>query len=119
VTFGEVKELVRQSKVLDEFTFHAPVSKIDVVTRLLSPPADMQTKEAATAGAGGLLPVPEAGASKLSVADSIQGFGDARSRAQASGPAGGLNVLEAPRYYLGTYTGRDGGMYYGVDRIRT
>jgi hypothetical protein len=120
-SFEDMKWLVRQSKILDEFAFHATVSRIDLFTRLLSPPPGMQgqqKKEAA--GTGGLLGVPEAGASKLSVADSIRGFGDARSRAQVSSAAGrdGVNVLEPPRYYLGTYTGRDGGMYYGIDRVR-
>ena len=105
-TFADVLSLVRHSRILDDVAFHSPVSKIDLVTRLLSAPVG-----ASLAGRESRL--GEAGASFTSLADSIRGFGDARQRA-----IGGLGVMEIPRYSLGRFTGRNGREYGGIGRVR-
>ncbi|KAF2773872.1 hypothetical protein EJ03DRAFT_304464 [Teratosphaeria nubilosa] len=69
-SFADTIDLVHQSRMLDDFAFHSPASKIALVTRLLS----------ATPGAA-------------------------------------YSGSEVPRYALADYTGRDGGSYYGVDRV--
>jgi hypothetical protein len=107
LTFADILSLVRHSRVLDDVAFHSPASKIDLVTRLLSAPAG-----ASIDGRGSRL--GEAGASLVSVADSIRGFGDARQRA-----LGGLGVMEVPMYSLGKFTGRNGKEYGGIGRVKS
>lgn len=105
LTFADILSLVRHSRILDDVAFHSPVSKIDLVTRLLGAPVG--------ASLGGRTSrMGEAGASLTSVADSIRGFGDARQRA-----LGGLGVMEVPRYALGKFTGRSGREYGGIGRV--
>ncbi|KAH9843307.1 Protein of unknown function (DUF3433) [Teratosphaeria destructans] len=114
-TFSDTIDLVRQSRMLDDFAFHSPASKVALVTRLLS----------ATPGAAVVLGArpTEAAASRVSLADSIRGFGRARQQATGAGPVGGAHEekyggsAELPRYALADSTGRDGGGYYGVDRV--
>ena len=104
--FVDIVSLVHQSRMLEDVAFHAPLSKTDLVTRLLS----------AQPGAAGGSPYgrnADAAASKLSLADSVRGFGRARMQAQVQGAG------MVPRYALGGYSGRDGKDYTGVDRVRT
>jgi hypothetical protein len=107
LTFADILSLVRHSRILDDVAFHSPASKIDLVTRLLSAPVG-----ASLEGRGSRL--GEAGASLVSVADSIRGFGDARQRA-----LGGLGVMEVPMYSLGKFTGRNGREYGGIGRVKS
>jgi len=102
MSFSDVMDLVHQSKMLNDVAFHSPESKIQLVTRLLSAPPGARISQH-----------EEAAQSKVSLADSIRGFGNARQRA-----LGGLGVMEVPRYYLGRYGGRDGREYVGIDRLR-
>lgn len=106
LTFADILSLVRHSRILDDVAFHSPSSKIDLVTRLLSAPVG-----ASLEGRGSRL--GEAGASLISVADSIRGFGDARQRA-----LGGLGVMEVPMYAMGRFTGRNGREYGGIGRVK-
>lgn len=102
-SFGDVLRVVRMSRMLDDVAFHAVVSRTDLVTRLLS---------ATPAASGARLPQQQDFAtSRVSLADSLRGFG--RARQQASRDDG-----EVPRYALGRYTGRDGKEYVGIDRLR-
>ncbi|KAK3710230.1 hypothetical protein LTR37_010451 [Vermiconidia calcicola] len=95
---------VRGSRILDEVYFRGPVSKVDLVTRLMT-----------TAPGSGIGRSQEAAAgSKVSLADSVRGFGNARQAADAEPGAG-----EVPRYALAEYVGRDGGHYTGIDRFRS
>ncbi|QIW99288.1 hypothetical protein AMS68_004806 [Peltaster fructicola] len=107
-TFSDIMALVRNSKILDDFAFHGPVSKVDLVTRLLSvqPGAKVESRPRVSA-------IPEAGNSMLSLADSLRGFGNARQRA-----IGGTGVSGVPRYGLARWAGRDGIEHFGIDRFR-
>ncbi|EMC98173.1 hypothetical protein BAUCODRAFT_86571 [Baudoinia panamericana UAMH 10762] len=108
LSFDDVLVLVRQSRLLDDLAFHSPTSKTDLVTRLLSAPA-----EAGVAQKGKISQHDEAAISKVSLADSVRGFGRARKQA-----LGGLGVMEEGRYALGVHQGRDGREYMSIDRVR-
>lgn len=101
-TFASITDLVHQSRILDDVAFHSPSSKTDLVTRLLSAPPGARINQH-----------DDAAVSKVSLADSVRGFGRARLMA-----LGGLGVMEVPRYSLGRYGGRDGAEYVGLDRVR-
>lgn len=114
--WSDVVALFRGSRVLDDVAFRRVESKRQLVTRLLSlPPGTVQ-------GSGGF-ERPEAlgrqeaaAASKVSLADSVRGFGRARL---AAGPGTeALGPGEVPRFGLGLFTGRDGRSWVGVDRLR-
>ncbi|KAK4555251.1 hypothetical protein LTR86_007547 [Recurvomyces mirabilis] len=106
MSFRDVLALVRGSRILDDVAFHSASSRTDLVTRLLS----------AAPGTAGLVRHQEGMASKVSVADSVRGFGRARQQAGVQGleTAGG----GVPRYLLGRHFGRDGREFVGVDRVR-
>ena len=111
--------LFRSSRLLDDVAFRNPTSKTDLVTRLLSaPPGTVASRplERPTAlGKNG-----EAAASKVSLADSVRGFGRARLAADAAGAGTErLGVGEVPRFGMGLFTGRDGREFVGVDRLRS
>lgn len=101
-TFSDLLALVHQSKMLDDIMFHAPSSKIDLVTRLLSAPHRAGQRMPSNA---------DLTHSKPTVADNMRGFGKARQH------AGALGFGAVPRYGLGRYTGRDGRDYPGIDRV--
>ncbi|KAK5732043.1 hypothetical protein LTR17_010879 [Elasticomyces elasticus] len=103
MSFADVLSFVRMSRMLDDVAFHSPASKTALVTRLLS----------ATPGAR-ISQHEEAAASKVSVADSVRGFGKARQQA-----LGGLGEMGVPRYALARHAGRDGREHVGIDRSRT
>lgn len=103
-SFTDVLSLVRHSRILDDVAFHAPASKVDLVTRLLSAPVGARLS---------MHQGQENVGSKASLADSVRGFGNARQRA-----LGGLGVMETPRYILGRCRGRDGRAFGGIDRVR-
>jgi hypothetical protein len=105
-TFADVLTLVRSSKILDDVAFHSPASKTDLVTRLLSGRAQ-SSHHALRQG--------DANQSKVSLADSIRGFGAARQHAESQG---GGYPSSAPIYALGTFNGRDGREFGGIDRVR-
>lgn len=116
MTFTEFVSLVRRSKALDDVLFRNPISKTDLVTRLLSaepgygrPQQQQEERLAPPRSIGGN---PAAGSSKVSVADSMRGFG--RAREQADG-FGGVGVA---RWGLGRWEGRDGREVVGIDRVR-
>lgn len=97
-----ILSLLRDSRLLDDLAFHNPVSRTDLVTRLLSP----------RPGSALILPNPAAAASKVSVADSVRRLGRARA-------AAANNIPSHPvKYALGRFTGRDGSEFVGVDRVR-
>ncbi|KAI7152371.1 hypothetical protein KC349_g8997 [Hortaea werneckii] len=102
VSFAEIIDLVHQSRILNDLSFHEPESKIQLVTRLLSAPPGTRISQN-----------PEATQSKGSLADSLRGFGRARQYA-----AGGISPMDIPTYHLGSYVGRDGQEYMGIDRLR-
>lgn len=104
MSFADIIDLVHQSKMLSDVAFHAPEGKVQLVTRLLSVPPGTRLEQRQEEGAQ----------SKVSLADSIRGYGRARQDAY-----GGHEVPEVPRYYLGQYSGRDGRSYVGIDRTRT
>ena len=103
-SFADTLSLMRRSRMLDDIAFHSPVSKIMLVTRLLSAPAD-----SAVTGRQ-----PEGMASKASLADSVRGYGRARQQA-----IGGMGVTGSERWSLGRHTGRDGGEFFGIGRVGT
>jgi hypothetical protein len=102
----DICSLVRGSRIVDDVQFRHPGGKIDLVTRLLSAPL----------GAAGTLGRSQeaAAASKISLADSVRGFGRARQQA-----AVGMGDAQLPRFYLGVYSGRDGTEGIGLDRLRS
>ena len=115
----DIVSLFRSSRLLDDVAFRNPTSKTDLVTRLLSaPPGTVASRplERPTAlGKNG-----EAAASKVSLADSVRGFGRARLAADAAGAGTErLGVGEVPRFGMGLFTGRDGREFVGVDRLRS
>lgn len=111
--------LVRSSRMLDEVTFRNPISKTDLVTRLLSAEPGYGRPPQRNSG---LQPPPDrrrlggneaAGASKASLADSVRGFGRARDAADGFGGVG------VARFALGRFgEGRDGRGFVGLDRVR-
>ncbi|PIA97102.1 hypothetical protein CB0940_05830 [Cercospora beticola] len=135
-TFAGIRDCLSQSRLLDDFAFRNPVSKIDLVTRLLSssthrqrnniqhqqqdshnekllPPRSQLYSSQAEAAAG----------SKISLADSVRGFGRARQQAEqnrdllpvaADAPVGGGPA----RYAYGRFGGRDGRECVAIDRVR-
>ncbi|KAI4733391.1 hypothetical protein E4T50_16053 [Aureobasidium sp. EXF-12298] len=107
ITLADTISLLHQSRLLNDVVFQAPATKTALVTRLLSAPAGERNSyhqqidhEAAVTG------------SKVSIADSLRGFG--RARADATVMVGGG---ELPRYAYGKYFGRDGKQHIGVDRV--
>jgi hypothetical protein len=106
ITLADTISLLHQSRLLNDIAFQAPATKTALVTRLLSAPAGERNSyhqnvdnEAAVTG------------SKVSIADSLRGFGRARADATTTGDA------ELPRYAYGKYYGRDGKQHVGVDRV--
>ena len=114
-TFAGIKDCFQHSRLLDEFAFRNPVGKIDLVTRLLSysaPQRSMQEKSDIVR--------PDANASKVSLADSIRGFGRARAQA-ATIPvprSHGVARGETAKYAYGRIQGRDWREWTGVDLVR-
>ncbi|KXT15539.1 hypothetical protein AC579_6528 [Pseudocercospora musae] len=121
-SFAGIRDCVYQSRLLDDFAFRNPVSKIDLVTRLLSSSSARQERGDnsgyyAPVASGGLPPTE----SKVSLADSIRGYGRARAAAQsqpvpvaADAPIGG----GPSRYAFSRFSGRDGKDCFGIDRVR-
>ncbi|KAI5364673.1 hypothetical protein Slin15195_G042120 [Septoria linicola] len=124
-TFAGVRLCLQQSRLLDDFAFRNPVSKIDLVTRLLSHSSPAR----ATSEKQQHMPrqqfyssqAADAATSKVSLADSIRGFGRARAQAQTQPiPA----AVDAPvgsgpaRYAFSRFVGRDGRDKMGIDRVR-
>ncbi|KAF2170421.1 hypothetical protein M409DRAFT_51466 [Zasmidium cellare ATCC 36951] len=105
-TFDNTISLFRQSRLLDDLAFRNPVSKTDLVTRLLS----------ARPGSALVIPNAAAAASKISLADSIRGFG--RARAAAAGDEEKATSGAMTKYALGRFVGRDGKEFVGIDRVR-
>lgn len=110
ITLADQISLLHQSRLLNDVAFHAPATKTALVTRLLSPPVGERNsyhQQHADADA-------EAGVtgSKISIADSLRGFGRARAEAGAL-----MASVELPRYAYGKYYGRDGKRHVGVDRV--
>jgi hypothetical protein len=112
----DIVSLFRSSRLLDDVAFRNPSSKTDLVTRLLSaPPGTVATRpleRPPVLGQQG-----EAAASKVSLADSVRGFG--KARIAAGGELENLGVGEVPRYGMGLFTGRDAREWVGVDRLRS
>lgn len=112
----DIVSLFRSSRLLDDVAFRNPSSKIDLVTRLLSAPpgtvAQRPLQRPPVLGSQN-----EAAASKVSLADSVRGFG--RARVAAGAGTEGLGVGEVPRYGMGLFTVRDGREWVGVDRLRS
>ena len=112
----DIVSLFRSSRLLDDVAFRNPISKTDLVTRLLSaPPGTVASRPLERPPAIGSQDA--AAASKVSLADSVRGFGPARLAAGAG--TEGLGVGEVPRYGMGLFTGRDGREFVGVDRLRS
>lgn len=118
-TFAGIRDCLSQSRLLDDFTFRNPSSRTDLVTRLLSYSTpersnkleqQQQTMYSSRAGAE---------ASKVSLADSIRGFGRARAQAAALPvPDRADDAMGPARYAFSRILGRDGREYMGIDRIR-
>ena len=115
-SWHDIVSLFRSSRLLDDVAFRNPVSKTDLVTRLLSaPPGTVASRPLQRPPAIGSQEA--AAASKVSLADSVRGFGPARLAAGAG--TEGLGVGEVPRFGMGLFTGRDGREFVGVDRLRS
>lgn len=117
-SFAGIRDCVTQSRLLDDFAFRNPASKTDLVTRLLSashahqfvyPPPTIRSNAAAAE-------------SKVSLADSVRGFGRARAQAQQqplpSPPVGGGAAGGQAKYAFSRFEGRDGREGLGLDRVR-
>ncbi|EME87050.1 uncharacterized protein MYCFIDRAFT_49316 [Pseudocercospora fijiensis CIRAD86] len=121
-SFAGIRDCVYQSRLLDDFAFRNPVSKIDLVTRLLSSSSARHERGDnsgyyAPLASGGLPPTE----SKVSLADSVRGYGRARVAAQSQpvpvavdAPIGG----GPSRYAFSRFPGRDGRDCFGIDRVR-
>ncbi|KAI5208692.1 hypothetical protein E4T39_01290 [Aureobasidium subglaciale] len=108
ITLADTISLLHQSRLLNDAAFQAPATKTALVTRLLSAPAGErnsyhQKHNDLEAGVTG---------SKISIADSMRGFGRARAEVTSTLPSS-----ELPRYGYGKYVGRDGKQHIGVDRV--
>ncbi|TKX23144.1 hypothetical protein C1H76_4692 [Elsinoe australis] len=99
----DVVALVGRSMILTEVAFRAPGSRVQMVTRLLAGSQVVGRQEGA-------------GASKVSLVDSIRGFGGARDEGREVAGQGQSAVGEG-RYALGKCKGRDGREWVGVDRV--
>lgn len=118
---ADVIAFVHQSKILDEPEFHAPASKIALVTRLISPRpgnrADVHDTEKRVSERYAAVDADFTG-SKISLADSLRGIAQARRSAHAEARfSGGSVKLVQPRYGFGRYIGRDGREWLGIDKI--
>lgn len=102
-SIADVIALVHQSRLLTDMAFRAPATKTSLVTRLLSAPDGQRVSMHEDQRVAG---------SKVSLADSVRGFGRARLTAVA-----GMGVLEEPRFAFGRYVGRDGREWVGIDRV--
>lgn len=107
-SFADVLALVRSSRILDDFAFHGPASKVGLVTRLMSVQPGTKIE-----GRPNITPHPEAATSKMSLADSVRGFGAARQNA-----IGAAHIHAVPKYGLARWSGRDGSEFWGIDRYR-
>lgn len=117
---ADVIAFVHQSKILEDPEFHAPASKIALVTRLISPRASTRISTHDHEKRVAAYPETEAGAagSKVSLADSLRGIGQARREARAETRfSGGSMQLVQPKYGFGRYIGRDGREWLGIDKI--
>ncbi|SMY29808.1 unnamed protein product [Zymoseptoria tritici ST99CH_1A5] len=127
-TFAGVRDLVAQSRLLDDLAFRSPRSKVDLVTRLLSSTnrtrrscrLDCGVETVVMSGPAGATGGAGAGASKVSLADSLRGFGNARKQSAAGGrdTPEGWEGLKGMRFGFGKWTGRNGREWVGVDRER-
>lgn len=104
-TFAGIRELVKESKILDDVAFRAPVSRTDLVTRLLGG----RSARVQSWGSGS-----EGGEVRCGVAggDQIQ---STRNSRESRGLVGGAEVV---RYGFGKWVARDGRVGWGVDRWR-
>lgn len=142
----DVVALLHQSRILCDLPFRAPATRYQLITRLLSTliidssrPTTKQSekgfsgnKELSSDQQPSSGPMSTAGQmqqrnpSRVSLVDSLRGLASSRQAALQeshhqipTGPANtGKNIsLVHPRYALGTYTGRDGERYFGIDRV--
>lgn len=111
VSLADHISLLHQSRLLNDSAFHCPATKTALVTRLLSAPVGekigLHEPPAALGQNVGVT------GSKVSLADSLRGFG--RARAEATMTEKGS--LDLPRYGYGKYTGLDGKKHIGIDRV--
>lgn len=143
---ADVVALVHQSRILDDWEFRSPPTRVAMVTRLVSATSDhrfvsQHDPEKTAAGAMGTSteapppqPKADAAAFKASLVNSQHGLGQADMQARTeSGPYTALNpgadfntavpktaiapCSEQPRYGFGRYIGRDGHDWLGIDRI--
>ncbi|KAG8624470.1 hypothetical protein KVT40_007537 [Elsinoe batatas] len=134
-TLVDIIALVHQSRLLTDAAFRAPASRTQLVTRLLagqgyeriSAMREVDVSDNRLAASPEQRGVKGAGASKVSLADSIRGYGEARAAGDggAAGRVGGAEKQAGVavgalggegRFKLGCYRGRDGKEYVGVDR---
>lgn len=115
-TFAGIRDCFHQSRLLDDFAFRNPSGKIDLVTRLLSYSAPARYQEEKWDAGQQQQVRAEANTSKVSLADSIRGYGRARAQAAVM-PIPPLAGVSA-KYHFGTILGRDGREWVGVDRVR-
>lgn len=117
-SFAGVRDVLGRARMLDDYAFYSPVSKVDLVTRLLSAtPGSGATwvsqggrgRDTAAAGSRGV----RSSGSSGSLADGARGFGDARVRASGGGSFG------LARFGIGRFEGRGAGEggFTGVDRV--
>ncbi|KAF4548579.1 Hypothetical protein D9617_27g045470 [Elsinoe fawcettii] len=122
-TLVDIIALFHQSRLLTDAAFRAPASRTQLVTRLLagagyeriSAMREVNVSDSRTEQ------IRQGAASKVSLADSIRGFGEARA-AGPSGAVGGQGEKtttfgEEGRFKLGMYRGRDGREWSGIDRV--
>lgn len=111
VSLADTISLLHQSRLLNDPVFQSPASKTQLVTRLLSAlTTERIGLHEKIGGEGG-----DATGSKVSLADSLRGFG--RARAEATTTSAGGGGTEMPRYGFGKYFGRDGKQHVGIDRL--
>ncbi|CAK3791784.1 hypothetical protein DOTSEDRAFT_83474 [Lecanosticta acicola] len=103
-SFNDMRDLVHQSRLLDDIAFRNPVSKTQLVTRLLT--------------SNPLAPHGIGAESKLSLADSIRGYGRARAAVEQQPPLCSPSNNPSPNFAFGRFQGRDGREYLGIDRVR-
>ncbi|KAG9608164.1 hypothetical protein KCU77_g3902, partial [Aureobasidium melanogenum] len=107
ITLADTISLLHQSRLLNDAAFQAPATKTALVTRLLSAPVGERNSYHQNPETEGAIT-----GSKVSIADSLRGFGRARADATTT-----VGSLELPRYGYGKYFGRDGKRHVGVDRV--
>lgn len=110
-TFMGMRQLVQQSRLLDDVAFRAPSGKVDLVTRLLS---GRMSRTQFVSNVQGPEIKERCG---VGLGDGLRGFG--KARVETRGRTERTTQQGSVKYGIGRWVGRDGREgWFGVDRWR-